>query len=116
MVMFTRLERARKQFPETLDSSQADGVQMEQHLVTLLRTGHPKIKNPEVMIKDLLALVLPDLSVHEDTIRTTLKENSLRRKILRRKSLLFRKCITVCLRFAKDPLNDAQAIGTMFCQ
>lgn len=43
-MMFTRLERATKQFPEMLDSGQADGVRMEQHLVTLLRTDHPKIK------------------------------------------------------------------------
>lgn len=35
-------------------------------------------------------------------IRTTLK-NSVHRKILRIKSLLFRNCISVCLRFAKDP-------------
>jgi transposase len=92
-------------------------------VATLPRTGHPAKrtaraqrrmlnevkKNPRVSAKDLKkSLEHANISVDESTIRETLNKNGVHGRTPRKKPLLCKKNIAVCLKFAKEHLDVPQ--------
>ncbi len=72
--------------------------------------------DPRVTSNQLKAiLTLPNVNIHESTIRKRLSNHRVNGKVARRKPLLSKNNIAACLQFAKDHLDKTRGLLDKLC-